>query len=95
MTQITRDDVLALARLSSLQLTDTELDSLTADITSILAYIEQLAELDTSGVQPTYQVTGRENIWRDDVPVQGISREDLLSLAPQSTSMQIQVPKVL
>ncbi len=95
MTQITRDDVLALARLSSLQLTDTELDSLTADITSILAYIEQLAELDTSGVQPTYQVTGRENIWRDDVPVQGISREDLLSLAPQSTGMQIQVPKVL
>ena len=33
---------------------------------TILGYVEQLAELDTSGVEPTYQVTALENVWRND-----------------------------
>lgn len=96
MTQILRDDVLHLAQLSSLQLADDEIDSLQADIVNILGYVEQLSELDTTGVEPTYQVTDLENIWRDDVIIDyGVSREQLIGLAPESHLNQVKVPKVL
>ena len=96
MTDITTADVQRLARLSSLQLTDNEADSLGADIKNILTYVEQLSELDTDGVTPTYQVTDLENIWRtDEVDTYGISQEALLSLAPEVEADQIKVPKVL
>lgn len=95
MTQITRDDVQKLAQLSSLQLADDEVDSLAADIENIIGYIQQLGELDTSGVEPTYQVTGLENVMRDDEVHTDVPREQLLGLAPQARDNQIQVPKVL
>ncbi len=96
MTQITRDDVLHLAQLSNLELSDNEIDKLQIDITNILGYVDQLSELDTTGVEPTYQVTGLESVWRDDTVIDyGVSREDLLALAPASADHQIKVPKVL
>lgn len=96
MTQISRDDVLHLAQLSSLQLADDEIDDLQADIANILGYVEQLGELDTAGVEPTYQVTDLENVWRDDKVIDyGISREQLLALAPASANNSVKVPKVL
>ena len=96
MTQITREDVLHLAQLSSLKLDESEVDSLQTDIGNILGYVEKLGELDTSGVEPTYQVTGLGNVWRDDTIIDyGISREDLLKLAPESIENCVKVPKVL
>lgn len=95
MTQITRDDVLGLARLSSLALSDDEVDSLTTDIGNILTYVDQLKELNTDGVEPTYQVSRRENISRDDVVQSGVERQALLALAPETLDNQIKVPKVL
>lgn len=96
MTQITRDDVLHLAQLSSLQLSDDEIDALRVDIGNILGYIEQLGELDTTGVEPTYQVTELENISRDDTVRQSVvTRETLLALAPDQAEHQVKVPKVL
>lgn len=96
MTQITRDDVHHLAQLSSLQLGDEETEALRADLENILGYIEQLSELDTTGVEPTYQVTDLQNVWRDDVVDDyGIGREELIALAPEADKNQIKVPKVL
>jgi len=96
MTQISRDDVQHLAQLSSLQLTDSEVDGLQADIGNILGYIEQLGELNTDGVTPTYQVTDLENVWRNDEVVEPVvSRKELLQLAPEATEDQVKVPKVL
>ena len=96
MTQISRETVLRLAQLSRLQLDDNEVDALAADITNILGYVEQLNELDTEGVEPTYQVTGLENVWRNDTVIDySVSREDLLALAPDALESQVRVPKVL
>tara|TARA_R100000365_G_C2693756_1_gene34689 strand:+ start:248 stop:538 length:291 start_codon:yes stop_codon:yes gene_type:complete len=96
MTQISSDDVRHLARLSSLQLDDKEVEALQTDLTNILEYIEQLAELDTEGVEPTYQVTNLENIWRaDKVDTYGVSGETLVELASNIEKNQIKVPKVL
>ena len=96
MTVISRDDVQHLAQLSSLQLTDEELSSLQTDIGNILGYIEQLGELDTTGVEPTYQVTGLENVWRDDAVIAtDVTREQMLALSTESANHQVKVPKVL
>lgn len=96
MTQISIDDVQHLAQLSSLQLDDAEANALQGDLQNILGYIEQLSELDTTGVEPTYQVTDLENVWRDDVvDTYGIEKEALIALAPASDAHQIKVPKVL
>lgn len=96
MTQISTDDVQYLAQLSNLQLSSDEVPALQADLENILGYIQQLAELDTSGVEPTYQVTDLENVWREDqVDTYGIDRESLLALAPATDTDQIKVPKVL
>ena len=96
MTQITTDDVHHLAQLSSLQLDANETESLRSDLENIVGYIEQLSELDTTGVEPTYQVTDLQNVWREDaVNDYGVSKEALLSLAPALEAQQIKVPKVL
>lgn len=96
MTQISSDDVQRLAQLSSLQLADGEANRLAADIENILGYVQQLAELDTAGVEPTYQVTDLENVWRDDkVMENAVTREQLLALSPESHDNQVKVPKVL
>ncbi len=96
MTQISHDDVLKLATLSSLQLSDDEAKDLQTDLRAILGYVEQLNELDTDGVIPAYQVTGLRNVLREDIVEQGqVSREALLALAPEQKDDQIKVPKVL
>lgn len=95
MTHLSRDDVAKLATMSSLQLQDDEIEPLRADIERILDYIQQLDELDTSGVKPTYQVNQLQNVWRDDVPTPSLAGEALLQLAPEQIDQQIKVPKVL
>lgn len=96
MSTITTDDVRHLAQLSNLQLSDDEVTSLQADIANILRYVDKLSELNTDGIEPTYQVTGLENVWRDDeVETQSVTREDLLALAPEQAGNSIKVPQVL
>ena len=96
MNQITQSDVQHLAQLSNLQLTPDEVVSLQGDLQNIIGYVQLLDELDTSGVEPTYQVTDLQNVWRADiVDNYGINKDDLLALAPEKEAEQIKVPKVL
>lgn len=96
MSTITTDDVRHLAQLSNLQLSDEEVADLQIDLGNILNYIDQLGALDTTGVEPTYQVTGLENVWRDDtVDRSAVSRETLLKLAPDMADNAVKVPQVL
>ncbi|QQS22206.1 Asp-tRNA(Asn)/Glu-tRNA(Gln) amidotransferase subunit GatC [Candidatus Saccharibacteria bacterium] len=96
MSTITSDDVRHLAQLSNLQLSDEEVADLQVDLGNILNYINQLSQLDTTGVEPTYQVTGLENVWREDKVAQGnVPREQLLALAPDQQDGSVKVPQVL
>ena len=96
MSTITNDDVRHLAQLSSLQMSDAEVESLRADIEKIINYINQLDELDTDGVEPTYQVTGLQNVWRNDEIIDSsVSRQQLLALAAEQSDNCVKVPKVL
>ncbi len=96
MSTITNDDVRYLAQLSSLQIPDVEAESLRVGIEKIINYINQLDELDTDGVEPTYQVTGLQNVWRDDEIIDSsVSRQQLLALAAEQSDNCVKVPKVL
>lgn len=91
---ISSDAVRQLAQLSAIALSDEEVARLQVDIAAILDYVAELGELDTSGVEPTYQVTGLENVWRDDV-VSDESAQALVDSAPAAIDHQFKVPKVL
>ena len=93
--KVDKATVTYLAALSSISLSDDELAGLTVDLENIIKYIEQLGELDTSGVEPTFQVTGLSNVWREDEIEPQIAREKLLTLAPDAKNNQMKVPKVL
>lgn len=93
---IEREDILHLARLSNFSVTEDEISSLKKDLGEIVKYISQLDELNTDGLEPTYQVFEMENVWRDDeVLEQDASREELLALSKEVVDNQIKVPKVL
>ena len=94
--EIKREDILHLADLSEFALSEKETESLRRDLQGIIKYISQLDELDTSDIQPTYQVFEMENIWRDDeIKEQDATREQLLALTKHEKDNQIKVPKVL
>lgn len=96
MTNINEGTVRHLAQLSSISLSDDEVSSLQEDLANILTYIEQLQEVDTENVEPTYQVTGLKNVGREDEIIDyGLGRDDLLAGAPDVQDSQIKVPKVL
>ena len=93
---ITNEDIQHLADLSNITISPKEQGSLKKDLETILAYIDQLDELNTDGVEPTYQVTGLENISRpDELAETPIDRTNLLDLTNSVENYQIKVPKVL
>ncbi len=94
--EVNQDTISHLAELSNFALTDDERDRLVGDIKGIVNYISQLDELNTAGVEPTYQVFEMENVWREDeILPQEADREALLGLAKEVKDNQIKVPKVL
>jgi aspartyl-tRNA(Asn)/glutamyl-tRNA(Gln) amidotransferase subunit C len=61
-----------------------------------LDYVQQLDNVDVSGIEPTYQVTGLKNIMRDDKLVDyGETQEELLKNAPSTQDAQFKVKRVL
>jgi aspartyl-tRNA(Asn)/glutamyl-tRNA(Gln) amidotransferase subunit C len=93
---ITREDVLHLAQLSNISLSEDQIEPLIRDLDNIVNYFSQLDELNTENVEPTYQCFDMQNVWREDVIEDfEAKREDLLALTTESEDNQIKVPKVL
>jgi aspartyl-tRNA(Asn)/glutamyl-tRNA(Gln) amidotransferase subunit C len=96
MEKITIEDVEKLAKLARVGLKDNEKQSLASQMTEILNYVKQLDEIDTSSVEPTSQTTGLSNVYVEDAKEECcISRDDLLSNAPQQEDGFIKVKSVL
>lgn len=96
MANLTSEDVLKLAQLSKLKLTETELKEFTNEVNEILKYVEQLQKVDTSSLKPTNQVNGLTNVMRkDDVIDYGVSKDDLLKNLPNRQDDYIKVRRVL
>jgi len=76
--KLTKDDVKKIAHLARLGLTDEEIEKFAPQLTDILNYVEMLSEVDTTGVEPTSQVTGLANVTREDEVDQSLSTPDEL-----------------
>lgn len=93
---ISREELLHLAKLSNISLDESQIPGLIKDLSNIKGYISQLDELDTDGVEPTYQCFEMQNVWRDDEITEfEAKRDDLLNLTKEESEHQIKVPKVL
>lgn len=96
MSKLSRVDVLKLAALSKLRLSEEEIEKLRGELSEILDYVEILNRVDVTGLEPTYQVTGLTNVMRDDeIKDYGYKSEDLLKNAPAIQDGQFKVKRVL
>lgn len=96
MSKVNITEIEKVAKLSRIELDANELDKVTEEFESILDFVEIIEKADTKGVEPTSQVTGLSDVWRDDVVVRSeIEPKDLISAAPEIQDGYIKVKKVL
>lgn len=96
MSKLSRPDILKLAKLSRLQLSDAEVAQFQTEISDILKYVEVLQTADLKDVTPTYQVTGLKDVTRpDEIVTYQASPEDLLKTAPQIENGQFKVNRMV
>lgn len=96
MAKLSREDVLKLARLARLELSEDEIETYRHELSDILQYVEQLQGVDVEGLKPTNQVTGLTNVTRpDEVKDYGYQTDDLIKQVPRVKDHQIQVKRVL
>jgi aspartyl-tRNA(Asn)/glutamyl-tRNA(Gln) amidotransferase subunit C len=89
---ITRDEVLHVARLARLELTEDEIERFTAQLSAILEAVAKVSELDLSGVEPTAHPLDVVNVWATDEPRPSIPVEDALANAPDQEHGFFKVP---
>ncbi len=91
-----REDVLKLAKLARLSLTEEEVDRYTKDVANIFHYIDKLQTINTDGLEPTYQVSGQKSIMRaDEVIDYGTTKAGLLKNAPDSQKDMFKVKRMV
>ncbi|PLS05656.1 Asp-tRNA(Asn)/Glu-tRNA(Gln) amidotransferase subunit GatC [Neobacillus cucumis] len=95
MSRISTDEVKHVANLARLAVTEEEVEKFTKQLDKIITFAEQLNELDTENVKPTYHVLDMKNVLREDVPQKGLPREEVLKNAPEHQDGQIKVPSIL
>jgi aspartyl-tRNA(Asn)/glutamyl-tRNA(Gln) amidotransferase subunit C len=96
MTKLTRDDVLHLAQLARISLSEDEVEEFSDELSAILQYVEQLTDVDVKGLQPTNQVTGLTNVTRDDaIKSYGYEPAALLKNVPTVQNDQIKVKRMI
>jgi aspartyl-tRNA(Asn)/glutamyl-tRNA(Gln) amidotransferase subunit C len=96
MAKLTRDDVLHLAELARIRLTEQEIARLETELGAILGYVEQLNDVDVTGLEPTTQVSGRTNVMRDDTPINYTAQPTVMvELAPNVEDGHIQVGRMV
>ena len=89
---IDREQVLHVARLARLRLSDDEVEAMTGELSKVLDHIEKIGELDLDGVEPTSHVVELENVLREDVPRPSLPRDKALEQAPDSDGTGFRVP---
>lgn len=81
--------------LAKLELSEEEKEKAKKDMGSMLDYIDKLNELDTTGVEPMSHVFPIQNVFREDVVVNGDDRENILKNAPEEKDGSFVVPKTV
>lgn len=95
IVKITRKDVENVALLSRLEFSDSELDTFTGQLDTILEYADVLNKVNVEGVQPTAHVLPIKNVMRPDVAKPSLPREEALANAPEQEDGYFKVPKIM
>ena len=93
--QLDKELISRLEKLARLQLSDAEREQLTGDLQSILNMVDQLRELDTTGVEPLIYLNDQGNVWREDEVGAQLTPEQALKNAPKHDGQYFRVPKVI
>jgi aspartyl-tRNA(Asn)/glutamyl-tRNA(Gln) amidotransferase subunit C len=92
---ISREDVLHVALLGRLELSEDELQRFSTELNAILAHVEQIQGVDVEGVEPTSHPLALANVLRDDVRLPSLTLEDVLLNAPAREGDGFRVPPVI
>jgi aspartyl-tRNA(Asn)/glutamyl-tRNA(Gln) amidotransferase subunit C len=92
---LSRADVEKVALLARLRLSDAELETITGELAQIVAYVDQLGEVNTEGVEPMAHAIEVANVFRDDRVTTSLPREEALANAPHHDERGYLVPAVL
>ena len=93
--RISREDVLHVARLARLALSDEEVERMRQELDGILGYIDKLRTLNTEGVEPTSHAVPLTNVMRDDEPQPSYPRDEMLKNAPDRAGELFRVPRII
>ena len=89
---IDREQVLHVARLARLELSDEEVERMAGELSGILDHVDKIGELDLEGTEPTEHVVPLENVLRPDEPRPSLPRERALEPAPDPADGSFRVP---
>jgi aspartyl-tRNA(Asn)/glutamyl-tRNA(Gln) amidotransferase subunit C len=89
---IERDQVLHVAKLARLRLSEEELETMAGELSGILEHVDRISELDLSDVPPTSHVVELENVLRADIPHESLKRDVALAQAPDPDRGAFRVP---
>ena len=92
---VSSQQVRHIAKLARIGMSDAEIDALVPELNNILGWVEQLAEVNTDGVEPLTAVIDQKLRLRDDVVNDGDIRDDVLANAPEAQHGFFAVPKVI
>ena len=96
MTKITSEDILKLARLARLRISDDEIESYRQELDTIVGYFVILDKAEIDGLEPTSQVTGLQNVFRtDEVAEQVVQPDRLLEELPSKDDRYIKVKRMI
>ena len=91
---ITIKDVEHVAKLSRLALSEEEKEKFAPQLNAVLEYVNELNEVDTTGVEPMAHSIKISNVMRDDIVKQEFTREEMLQNAPEEEDGFFKVPKI-
>jgi aspartyl-tRNA(Asn)/glutamyl-tRNA(Gln) amidotransferase subunit C len=89
---IERDQVMHVARLARLRLSDDEVETMVGELSGILEHVDRIGNLDLEGVEPTSHVVALENVLRADEPWASLPRDVALASAPEPEKGAFRVP---
>ena len=92
---VNSEQVRHVAKLARIAMSDAEVEAMVPELNNILGWVEQLAEVDTDGVEPLTAVIDNHLRMRDDVVNDGIIRDAVLLNAPDAQHGFFAVPKVI
>ncbi|HUD11860.1 MAG TPA: Asp-tRNA(Asn)/Glu-tRNA(Gln) amidotransferase subunit GatC [Candidatus Saccharimonadia bacterium] len=95
MSKIGTTEVERIARLARIGLSPEETAQMSIELGQILEFVTQLSKINVENTAPTDQVTGLEDVWREDIVRPGLSREQLLANVPHQKDGYIVVKRVL